>query len=61
MAMWAVNVECRMKNVRKINLKDKYEDEELVYNKSKTLRFGSWKEITTRNILEIKGLKTYCI
>ena len=59
--MWAVNVECRMKNVRKINLKDKYEDEELVYNKSKTLRFGSWKEITTRNILEIKGLKTYCI
>ena len=27
MAMWAVNVQCRMRNVRKINLKDKYEDQ----------------------------------
>ena len=43
LAMWAVNVKCRMKNVRKINLKDRYDDEELVFNRAKSLRFGDWK------------------
>ena len=43
MAMWAVNVEGRLKNVRHIDLKDKHEDQELVVNRAKTLRFGQWK------------------
>jgi len=43
LAMWAINVECRMKNVRHINLKDKHEEQELIVNRAKTLRFGQWK------------------
>ena len=61
LAKWAVNVECKMRNVRSISLKDQFCDEELVINRAKTLKFGEWKDITSKNITEIKGLRTYCI
>jgi hypothetical protein len=61
LAMWAVNVQCRMRNVKSMNLKDKYDDQELLPNRAKTLRFGDWKEITSKNIMELKGLRTYCL
>lgn len=61
LAMWAVNVECRMKNVRSINLKDKYEEQELLKNRAKTLKFGEWREITAKNMMQMKGLRIYCL
>jgi 3-deoxy-D-manno-octulosonic-acid transferase len=40
LAMWAVNVQGRMKNIRSITLKDKHEEQELKPNRAKTLKFG---------------------
>jgi hypothetical protein len=54
-------VECRMKNVKNIELMDKYEQQELVKERAKTLKFGNWKEITTKNITQLKGLRIYCL
>ena len=61
LAAWAVNVDCKMVNIRNIELKERFEEQELVRNKAKTLKFGGWKEITARNITQLKGLRTYCI
>ena len=58
---WAVNVDCRMKNVRSITLMDKHTEQELIRNKAKTLRFGGWKEVTTKNVMQLKGLRIYCL
>lgn len=41
--MWAVNVECRMKNVKNLVLRDKNDEQELLPNRAKTLKFGQWK------------------
>jgi hypothetical protein len=58
---WAVNVECRMKNVKSIDLSDRYEQQALVRNRAKTLKFGGWKEMTARNASQLKGLRIYCL
>jgi hypothetical protein len=61
LSKWAVEVDCRMKNVKNLDLSDKYEQQELVKNRAKTLKFGNWKEITSKNILQLKGLRIYCL
>ena len=40
-----------MKNVKSIKLQDKHDDQELVKNRAKTLKFSNWKEISAKNIL----------
>ena len=50
-----------MINVKNIDLKDRFEEQELVKNRAKTLNLGYWKDISARNITQIKGLRTYCL
>lgn len=33
----------------------------MVKGRAKTLRFGNWKEITAKNILQLKGLRIFCL
>ena len=40
---WAINIQCRMKNVKNLELSNRYEFQELVQGKAKTLKFGNWK------------------
>lgn len=50
-----------MKNVRNIELSDKYEQQELIKGRAKTLRFGGWREISAKNIMQLKGLRIFCL
>lgn len=61
LSKWAVNVECRMKNVKNLELMDKYEHQELIKGRAKTLKFGGWREITSKNIMQLKGLRIFCL
>jgi hypothetical protein len=54
-------VEGKMKNVKNIDILDRYEQQQLVKNRAKTLRFGAWKDITARNANQLKGLRIYCL
>jgi hypothetical protein len=61
LSKWAVEVECRMKNIKNIELMDKYEQQELIKGRAKTLKFGGWKEMSSKNIMQLKGLRIFCL
>jgi len=50
-----------MKNVKNIDLLDRYEQQVLIKNQAKTLRFGAWKDMAARNAQQLKGLRIYCL
>lgn len=50
-----------MKCVRNLELSDQFEQQELIQGRAKTLRFGGWREVSTKNILQLKGLRIYCL
>ena len=43
LAKWAINTECRMKNIKTLELCDRFDSQELIKNRSKTLKFGQWR------------------
>lgn len=56
MAKFAVNIQGRLKNVKNVNLMNKNNDDQLEKNKAKSLYFGEWKQISKKNIIQIKFL-----
>ena len=44
-----------------MKLEDRFDDQILVRNKAKSLYFGTWKEITHKNITQLKGLRIFCL
>lgn len=47
-----------MKNV---SLANRYDDQKLEKNRAKSLMFGNWKEVSARNIEQLKDLSIYCL
>ena len=61
LAKYAVNVQGRMKNVRNLSLLDQFDRVALEKNYAKSLYFGNWKQISSRNIQQIKHLRIYLL
>ena len=58
----AFYVECRMKNVREIDHFTNFsEDGPINPNNSRWLNFSKWREMSAKNIDQLKGLRLYCL
>ena len=60
-AKYTPTVKGRLKNVRNLELIDTNDDPELEVNRAKSLFFGSWKEMSKKNIQQIKGLRLHLL
>lgn len=58
----ALYVDCRMKNIRDIgHFTNLSEDGPITQSNSRWLNFSKWREISSKNIDQLKGLRLFCL
>jgi hypothetical protein len=62
LAKYVPNIRGRLKNVRNLELIDLYPTEpDLEKNRAKSLYFGEWKEMSKKNMHQVKGLRVHTL
>ncbi len=54
-------VKGRLKNVRNLGMVDRFRDGDLGKGRVKEFYFGGWKEISKKNVTQLKGLKIHTL